>query len=304
MVQTSASVDPSSEVAIHFDSETKLFNALQLMGLIGSMISLVTALFSSVPRQATWYNFFVSWIVYCTSYLLIFFAGHAYDGNPSLSLCLAQSSLNHAASPFSAACALALVIQLYLNIQATLTRKSIRGTHYYWHIVLLITPYVIFVVLMIESLSLTLATNAKFSSISYCSLENPVPGKITAALVVVLVVPILVVNLLIYLSFRKHSSFLLERNYMSMFVRVSIFTLFGLVSAIVGLIFFFLNQIDTNSRKVRVGMNIILAIIPVAAVLVFGTHKDLLNLVWPFRREEPLPPVPKIHVEYVIESME
>lgn len=60
---------------------------------------------------------------------------------------------------------------------------------------------------------LTLATNAKFSSISYCSLENPVPyvylfdliacimpdpffisGKITAALVVVLVVPILVVN--------------------------------------------------------------------------------------------------------------
>ncbi|KAJ3865027.1 hypothetical protein EV359DRAFT_63533, partial [Lentinula novae-zelandiae] len=98
-------------------------------------------------------------------------------------------------------------------------------------------------------------------------------GKITAAFVVVLVVPILVVNLLIYLAFRKHSSFLLEKNHTSMFVRVSIFTLFGLVSAIVGLIFFFLNQINTNSGKVRVGMNIILAIIPVAAVLVFGTHK-------------------------------
>ncbi|KAJ3896389.1 hypothetical protein GG344DRAFT_61374 [Lentinula edodes] len=224
MVQTSASVDPSSEVAIHFDSETKLFNALQLMGLIGSIISLVAALFSSVPRQATWYNFF--------------------------------SSLNHAASPFSAACALALVIQLYLNIQATLTRKSIRGTHYYWYIM---------------------------ASIGNVYLENPVPGKITAAFVVVLVVPILVVNLLIYLAFRKHSSFLLEKNHTSMFVRVSIFTLFGLVSAIVGLIFFFLNQINSNSRKVRVGMNIILAIIPVAAVLVFGTHKSPYWSDWQYR---------------------
>ncbi|KAJ3923812.1 hypothetical protein F5877DRAFT_62937 [Lentinula edodes] len=275
MVQTSASVDPSSEVAIHFDSETKLFNALQLMGLIGSMISLVTALFSSVPRQATWYNFF--------------------------------SSLNHAASPFSAACALALVIQEVYKRNTLLLAHS--GKYWEWIVIPECKVLLLLIINREEITSplhfkLTLATNAKFSSISYCSLENPVPGKITAALVVVLVVPILVVNLLIYLSFRKHSSFLLERNYMSMFVRVSIFTLFGLVSAIVGLIFFFLNQIDTNSRKVRVGMNIILAIIPVAAVLVFGTHKDLLNLVWPFRREEPLPPVPKIHVEYVIESME
>lgn len=119
MVQALADVDPSSEgdrilhrshlsnrlsltefsVVVSFGPELKAFNALQLLGLIGSIFVLVTALFSSVPRQATWYNFFISWTVFCASYLLLFFDGHAYDGDPELSLCIAQSSLTYAASP-------------------------------------------------------------------------------------------------------------------------------------------------------------------------------------------------------------
>ncbi|KAH7868343.1 uncharacterized protein C8R40DRAFT_1074938 [Lentinula edodes] len=80
-------------------------------GLVGSIITLVAASFSSVPRQATWYNFFISWIVYCASYLLLFFAGHAYDEDPGISLCIAQSTLTRSAPSFVAACSLALVIQ-------------------------------------------------------------------------------------------------------------------------------------------------------------------------------------------------
>ncbi|KAJ3811953.1 hypothetical protein F5876DRAFT_64354 [Lentinula aff. lateritia] len=73
-----ANVEPSTrEVAKQFYAETTTFVALQLTGLVGSIITLVAASFSSVPRQATWYNFLISWIVYCASYLLLFFAGVA-----------------------------------------------------------------------------------------------------------------------------------------------------------------------------------------------------------------------------------
>ncbi|KAJ3729187.1 hypothetical protein DFJ43DRAFT_488370 [Lentinula guzmanii] len=329
MVQTVAIADPSSngEVAVQFLSESKAFNALQFLGLIGSVLSLVTALFSSIPRQATWYNFFISWIVFCISYLLLFFAGHAYGGEPELYLCIAQSSLTYAASPFAASCCLALVIQLYLNIQATLNGKFIRGKRY-MRIVLLITPYIIFISVMIESLAvnygstltltetliipnskMSFATNVKFSSVSYCSLENHLPGRITAALVIILIVPMLVLNLLIYLSFRKHRSFLQEGNYTSMFVRVSAFTLCGLISVIVGLFFFlraFIGGGDSNQGLVE--LDIILAMAPVSAVVIFGTHKDLLN-VWLFWRnqtpiakkvENPVPPLSNVHIEYEV----
>ncbi|KAJ3992421.1 hypothetical protein F5050DRAFT_925342 [Lentinula boryana] len=311
MVETVAFkfVDPSSngEVAVQFLSELKVFNALQLLGLIGSVISLVTALFSSVPRQPTWYNFFISWIVFCISYLLLFFAGHAYGGEPEFYLCIAQSSLTYAASPF-ASCSLALVIQLYLNIQATLNGKFIRGKRY-MHMMLLITPYIIFISLMIESLAVTFTTNVEFSSISYCSLENHVPGRITAALVIILIVPMLVLNLLIYLSFRKHRSFLQEGNYTSMFVRVSAFTICGLISVIVGLLFFLKAFIGgDNSNQGLVELDLILAMVPVSAVTIFGTHKDLLN-VWLFWRnqtpiakkvEKPVLPLCNVHIEHQI----
>ncbi|KAJ3978494.1 hypothetical protein F5890DRAFT_1560243 [Lentinula detonsa] len=97
MDQTLASVDSSSEV--HFGPELRTFNVLQFMGLVGSVFILITAIFSSVPRQATWYNFFITWIIFCTSNLLLLFAGHAYDGEPDIHLCIAQSALTYAASP-------------------------------------------------------------------------------------------------------------------------------------------------------------------------------------------------------------
>ncbi|KAJ4481037.1 hypothetical protein J3R30DRAFT_3403307 [Lentinula aciculospora] len=169
------------------------------MGLIGSVVSLVTAIFSSVPRQATWYNFFISWIVYCTSYLLLFFAGHAYDGDPELYLCIPRSSLTHSISPFSAACALALVIQLYLDIQTTLTERSVRRK-LYWRIVAS-TTQISFI-----------TPNTKFSST--CNSQNYIP---------------------------------------------------------VGLFFVLHAFIGAGSPDIK--LDIMLSTIPVAAVVIFGTHK-------------------------------
>ncbi|KAJ3786454.1 hypothetical protein GGU10DRAFT_332341 [Lentinula aff. detonsa] len=294
---------------------------------LASVDSSSEAIFSSVPRQATWYNFFITWIIFCTSNLLLLFAGHAYDGEPDIHLCIAQSALTYAASPLCATSALALVVQLYHNIQTALDGNF-----------LLIMPYVIYVIVIIESLGvnlvpyLILATNIDLlrSQVKLCYTQRQVlctcllqPGglrsvfkssfdsdRVAAALVVILTVPILVLNLLIYLSFRKHWTFLREGKYTSMFVRVSAFTVFGLVSVIVGLFFFLLAFIDPGgANKSLVVLDIIFATVPGAAVIIFGSHKvgrDLLY-VWLFWRNgqpspgarlrelKSLPPLPEGH---------
>jgi len=283
MAQNLADIDSTSEAVKQFGPALKAFNAFQLLGLVGSVLSLISARFSSVPRQAPWWNFMISWVVFCTSYLLLFFAGQAYNPKPNISLCITQSSLTYAVSPFACATALGLVIQLFFNVKKTLSGEIIRGERH-WRTMLLITPYIIFIVLILESTVITLADpDPVFSSVSYCSFDsrNHIPGRITSAFDVMLVIPILVLNFIIYLRFRKHWSILRTGSFTSMFVRVSAFTLFGLIAVIIGIIFF--TGSDSNASLVE--LDTILALIPVAAVVVFGSHKDLLE-VWMFWRKK------------------
>ncbi|KAJ3972462.1 hypothetical protein EV361DRAFT_905490 [Lentinula raphanica] len=281
VVQTLIKVNSSSEVVVNFGPELRTFNVLQAIGLAGSTFILFTAFFSSVPRQATWYNFFICWMIFCISNLLLLFAGHAFDGNPDVPLCVAQSALTYAASPLCSAAALALVIQLYLNIRTSLNlglNRVLRHRHF--PKLLLISPYVIYVVVIIESLSLSYATpESRFFALASCSLEDYVPDRIAAAIVIILVAPILGLNVVVYLIFRKNWVLLRKGNYTSMFVRVSAFTLFGLITVIVGALFFLLAFIDPGSaNKSLVALDIIYATIPVAGVCIFGTHKDLLHV--------------------------
>jgi len=188
--------------------------------------------------------------------------------------------LTYAVSPFACATALGLVIQLFFNVKKTLSGQTVRGERY-WRIILLISPYIIFTILIVESTVISLADlDPKFSAVSYCSLENHIPGRITSAIDTMLVIPILVLNFIIYLHFRKHWAMLRSGSFTSMFARVSAFTLFGLISVIIGVIFF----TDSSSNAGLIELDIILALMPVAAVIIFGTHKDLLQF-WMFWRK-------------------
>ncbi|THU87656.1 hypothetical protein K435DRAFT_969801 [Dendrothele bispora CBS 962.96] len=272
----------SSEHLVDLGVRLDIFLALQVVGFIGSVAVLFTALFSSVSRQATWYNFFISWMVFCISYLLLFFAGKSHSREPPFALCLVQSSMTYAAPPFAASATLGMVIQLYFNIYTALTGTRIKKERV-WNAIILVLPYVIFLGVLLESLVLGLALEeAHFSIISYCTLETIVPGRLTAALVVFFLVPVLVLNVIIYRKLRKHSSTLgTTRAFKS---RVTLLSLFGMISIVAGLLFFFIVFIQ-DSDDGLVDLDIVLACIPNAAVFVFGTHKDLLQ-VWMFWKEK------------------
>ncbi|THU83334.1 hypothetical protein K435DRAFT_971613 [Dendrothele bispora CBS 962.96] len=276
---------PSHEHPVDLGVRLDIFLALQVIGLIGCIIVLFTALFSSVSRQVTWYNFFISWTIFCISYLLLFFAGQGHNHEPPFALCLAQSSLTYAAPPFAAAATLGMVIQLYCNIFTSLTGTRIKRERL-WNIVIPLLPYLVFFGVTLESLIVGLVLKeARFSTVSYCSLETVVPGRVTAALVVFLIVPVLVLNVIIYRRLHNHSSALrTTRAFRSMFIRVTLFSLFGLISVVAGLLFFFVVFLQDSDDGLA-DLDIVLACIPNAAVLLFGTHKDLLQ-VWMFWKKD------------------
>ncbi|KAF9074424.1 hypothetical protein BDP27DRAFT_1317061 [Rhodocollybia butyracea] len=309
-----SNVDPSTSNQAPAKSFDQLFISFQFIGLLGSILTLIAARFSSRQRQATWYNFMGSWVLFCVSYLLLFFTGHAYDGDPGLPLCILQSSLVHAVSPFVVACSLALVIQLFFDISSTLSGNCV-GKSRYWRITLIVTPYAILLFLILESIAVSFATHdTEFSSIPYCSYKNKVPGRITSAFAIILALPMIFLVFLLYLRIRKYRqeygpSVLRAGNSKSMFTRVSAFTLYGVICVAIACLFFLASFLSANGAYT--GLDTTLSTFPVAAVLIFGSHKDLL-VVWLFWRKkrddpqfpgktEPPTPVPAIgvRIDYV-----
>ena len=91
---------PAADVESSSLPLTYVFVSLQLFGLTGTTIMLVTAMFSSgVPRHSTWFSFMLSWIIYTLSYNLLFFAGQLPGPEPPYGLCLIQSIMVCSAPP-------------------------------------------------------------------------------------------------------------------------------------------------------------------------------------------------------------
>ncbi|KAH7868491.1 uncharacterized protein C8R40DRAFT_1074776 [Lentinula edodes] len=242
------------------------FFVFQLMGLVFAILALVAGVFSTSSRRASWWNFILSWAVFAFSYTLLLFEGHAFEGTPSRSICMLQSSLTYGAPPFSSACALNLVLES------------------------LIAPYVIFITVILISLGVALTDpDVKFTVVAYCSLENHVPGRITAGLVVILIIAVLFFNANFYIAFRRHPSFCYQGFYRSALLRISGFSLFSLFAIIIGLFFFLLAFIGKhNSVKGLMELNVILSLMPVAGTMIFGSHKDLLEALMFWKRKELL----------------
>ena len=69
------------------------FTILMMVGLVGSTLTLVATAFSRVHRNAVWYTFILSWIIYCISFLLLLFGGHANEKHVPWELKWAQAVL-------------------------------------------------------------------------------------------------------------------------------------------------------------------------------------------------------------------
>ncbi|KAK1224875.1 hypothetical protein PQX77_012186 [Marasmius sp. AFHP31] len=250
----------------------------QLFGLFGALLTLLAAFISSVKRYGSWYSFMVSWVISSISYTLLFFGGQLKEHKPPLGLCMAQASLIYAAPPHTAASTLGLVVQIWFSVREGLGKKPFSGQRI-WTRVLLFVPWILWVLIVIESLTiaaLNLKTVKRTGSGMYCNTKIIIPGRISAALVSIILIPAVIVEVIIILSIRKKWKSLREQTVASLAIRVTLFVIFGFFAIVLSVTFTFMVQKGAE-------LNIVVSIIPVAAILIFGTQKDLMN-AWMFWR--------------------
>ncbi|KAH7872352.1 uncharacterized protein C8R40DRAFT_496274 [Lentinula edodes] len=252
---------PTSDLVYDTTSSyTKVFIGLQLAGLIGNVATLIIAYFSPVSRQATWYNCILIWCLYSIAFLLLFFSGHYHDTSPPFDLCLIQSALIHASSPSATA--------------ATLTLE----------------------------LCLIHRSDTSFNVVAYCAVNQIIPGRVTAGLTIAFVIPMLIINGMIYVRLRKHwSDFRASQlgHYTSMIVRASLFSVCAFLALCAGFGYFLIvftpdpnESLDQAVPQLELAyniLNIFLSMFPVAVMLVFGTHEDILRRLLFWRKHETYP---------------
>jgi len=281
-----ANVPP--DTSQHQPSLIVLFLVFQVIGLVGGIIIILTARFySPIKRHATWYNFMLSWVISSISYNLLLFSGQidlsGDDKGVPFGLCVFQSSVIYAAPPLSAAAMLGMVAQIWFSVHLTLFKKPPKAQELLTKI-LLVLPYVLFLAVSGEALAFGLARPDSVrvtGSGMYCNSGLAVPGRISAAIVSIVLFPAVVIEIFLIIALRKHwdvfrspGSNSNRINMLHTIIRVFLFSIFGIFA--LGLSVFFFFTIHHGAA-----LNIVIAIIPVVAVFVFGSQKDLVE-AWMF----------------------
>ncbi|KAJ3746363.1 hypothetical protein DFH05DRAFT_938939 [Lentinula detonsa] len=263
-----------------------VFVVFQLIGLAGSILMLLTVCISkTVKRRWSWINFVFTWIVSCTSYSLL--VRGPMNWQPDYPLCLTQAALVYTVPTLTASASLALVIQVLISVRAfaapnptgeaaTNDRRNAL-LHRLYTLLMVSLPYIAGTGMFAVSLVIGLKdreTVIREPGGFYCNMLNPIPGKLSAVIVAVIMLICLCLSITI--------SIILGRNWrafssdahapLATVLRVLCFSAFSVVAVVLGLLFFF-----TPRGKHGPGLQITLAIIPVAAVLVFGSQTDLVR---------------------------
>ncbi|KAJ4482534.1 hypothetical protein J3R30DRAFT_2186483 [Lentinula aciculospora] len=291
-----ASQLPTSDLLYDTTSAyTKVFIGLQLAGLIGNVATLIIAYFSPVSRQATWYNCIIVWCLYSIAFLLLFFSGHYHDASPPFDLCLIQSAVIHASSPSATAATLALSVQLYLSVYSALNLHPVPNQDL-WLRILLIFPYAmgLSLVALFLALSLIHPSDTTFNIAAYCAVNHIIPGRVTAGLTIAFVIPLLIVNGMIYARLRKHwSEFRASHlgHYTSMIIRASLFSICAFVALCAGFGFFLIvftpspnEPIDQVVSQLQLAYSILNVFLSISVMLIFGTHEDILRRLFLCKR--------------------
>ncbi|KAJ8494866.1 hypothetical protein ONZ45_g9474 [Pleurotus djamor] len=271
-----------------------LFNVIQFLGLFLLAVIVITARLSrSIRRTSAWYNFLLTWMLSCISYLFI--VGYQLDTPPSFGVCLFQSMLVYAAPVVTVTAGLSFSIEMWRIVTgATSARHPSTRTEY----LLLIMPYIFHLLICVEVLAFGLADKSiveRDTTHMFCHLKARIPSIITAAVVIITIV--------VALSFYVSTALYLRRHWAAfrnlgrvralgmrkMLIRYGIFS----VLPTLGLVFSFirisagLSGIGDDLLTLAVGL------LPVGAALIFGTQGDLFD-AWKFwgKRTQEKTPLP------------
>lgn len=288
-----------------------VFLALNITAGLGIILVLLTMLLSArVQRQATWINFYVSWVISCTSYSVLFFAGRQRGAAPSFSLCLTQASLIYGAPVLTAFTGLALVLQLLSNV-CDLLFDCDRYRNYlhkrtFW---LIFCPYVTYFMVIMAAIEVGIKNPSSVSrDVFYCHIGAPnysLPGRISSAIVIIAANAALFCEVSIAAVLRhrwltyKHMCPDMKPS-LAMYLRVGLMTTLAVTAICIAMFMIGFSQTD-NSQDLRTSaFSTLLALIPFGMFVTAVSRADVLS-VWMFWKKPNIRySAPEIReVEYV-----
>ncbi|KAJ7639853.1 hypothetical protein DFH06DRAFT_1217351 [Mycena polygramma] len=288
---TMSKVFAGEDVKAERDSFSLLavFNFFQIFGFLSiGMIMLTAWLSCRVHRTPAWYMFMAAWMVFCLSYFLI--AGQQVGAEPLFGVCVTQAALIYAAPPLTSCVSLSFLLQLHSTVSAVLRHGKSSRTR---TIVMQTFPIAVHVIIFVEALVVGLSNRvevARNTSGMFCHITNAFQAKVTAIVVILAMLTMLVYEVLtIILLFRNWTAFqrLRVRSNdavsLPLMIRITVFSFLPMVAMAISSISFL-----PSSPILEAQMNLIIAVLPVAAAIIFGTQRDILN-AWMFWKKTAMP---------------
>ncbi|KAJ7830859.1 hypothetical protein B0H13DRAFT_2113970 [Mycena leptocephala] len=265
--QASQDVSDSSSLRIW----VMVFNILSAIGFLALAAVFLTVLLSpSVKRVSTWYSYILAWMVFCiTPFLVIGHQTH-FDHPPSFAPCVVDSALMYASRPFAAFATLSIILQLYLNVSTRLNRGEVRPESVY---ALLVIPLMLYLIMFLWTFirGIVIPDQVELEPGGfYCHLSGPLPWVpsyrwrrlVGLATTAALLVEVLIVTLLC-------------RNWRS----------FRALHDVAITVLSFTAYVPNLVERIFPSYNLLLASLPLAAAVIFGSQADILT-VWMFWRED------------------
>jgi len=261
--------------------------------LVGGLILLPAAIITSVVslrvnRNPTVTNLMLCWAISSFNCCLLFFAGQHRGPEPDKALCQAQSILLYATVPMTATSVFCLVLNLWITIKIAFeplwASRFIRWRYHF----LLGLPYLM--ALVFGTAAAVLATTfpedvTRDRKFFYCTIGGGHDiGIGTTIFATSLLAAVLVMETHVAIVVFRNWCIVRNNHYGWDMLRIVIFSFYGILSETSAFV-----NLTYPSNPLPY---IVLATVPLAAFLVFGTQKEILR-VWCFWKppqiDEPYP---------------
>ncbi|PPQ76148.1 hypothetical protein CVT26_011798, partial [Gymnopilus dilepis] len=276
------------------DESTSLVNvflALQISGAAAFGLTVLSAcIFRGVKRHPIWFSFCISWVHFGLSYSFLLFAGQQYRPSPAHIPCIIQAGLIYSAPFLVMGTCLGLVIHLMLNILSALSPSPQKKSYRTAINILLVLPWMMWIAIFVGVLVFALSHKEEVAlsrNGTYCVIGDYSIPKMTSISTTIASTSIVGLEAFIaLLLYRNRAIVNIFSQSLAMAVRILIFTVLGFGAIAVGLVF-------TITKTRGIQFDIIIAILPPSAAIIFGTQMDLLR-GWVFWKKpaHPRPVMP------------
>jgi len=262
-----------------------LFLILHMLGgHIGMPLVLLTIFASrQIMRHPVFINFCITWTCFSSSYLVLLYAGQIENLYPPFLLCLTQAAMIYASGAMIGVSSFLFMLHLFFVLRgAVYPNPPLR-----WHTLRLVAiigaPYLAYVIVFTTGIVSGYSHQQLVHRSSfYCTIKIPAVAHLGSGIAAAGALVSIVTEIFVVITLYRHWKTILDAGVknglnLSLVIRASVFTVCGLLAL--------LTCVAILDQSLTAVTNIVIACLPMVAVLIFGSQTDLLR-AWCFWRKE------------------